>query len=147
MDCVYARLPCSSLSRWVCSNSCPLSQWCYSTISSSSPPAHQSFPRIGSFLVSWLFSTGSQSIGASALASVLPMSIQDWFPLGWTGWISLQSKGLSRVFSCLSSSVLSLLYGPALTSIHDYWNNRSFDLMNLCWQSDICFLIGCLDLP
>ena len=77
-------------------------------------------------------SSGGQSIGALASASVLPMNIQDWFPLGWTGWISLQSKGLSRVFSnttvkSINSSVLSFLYSPTLTSIHDHWKNHSFD--------------------
>ena len=85
-----------------CSNSCPLSQWCYPTISSSAALFSfclQSFPASGSFPMSWLFTSGGQSIGVSALASVLPMNIQDWFPLGGTGWISLQSKGLSRVFS------------------------------------------------
>ena len=85
---------------WTCSNSCPLSQWCHPTISSSVVPfssCSQSFPASGSFLMSWLFTSGGQSIGASG--SVLPMSIQGWFPLGFTGWISLQSKGLSRVFS------------------------------------------------
>ena len=97
----HARLPCPSPSPWVCSNSCPLSQWYHPTISSSA--AHfssclQSFPISGSFPISWLFTSGSQSIGTSALASVLPMNIQGWFPLGLTGLISLQSKGLSRVF-------------------------------------------------
>ena len=96
-----ARLPCPSPSPGVCSNSCPLSQWCHPTISSSVVPFSclQSFPASGSFLMSQLFASGGQSIGASASASVLPMNFQDWFPLGWTGWISLQSKGLSRVFS------------------------------------------------
>ena len=80
--------------------------------------------------------------GASASASVLPMNIQDWFPLGLTGWISLQSKGLSRVFSTpqiesINSSVLSLLCGPALTSVHDYWKTHSFGYIDLCWQSNI----------
>ena len=88
-------------------NSCPLSQWCHPTISSSvisfsSGP--QSFLASGSFLMSQIFTSGGQSIGASASVSVLPMNIQDWFPLEWTGWISLQSKGLSRVFS--STTVL-----------------------------------------
>ena len=86
----------------VCSDSCPLSQWCHPTISSSVVPFSsclQSFPASGSFPRSQLFASGGQSIGASASASVLPMNIQDWFPLGRTGWISLQSKGLSRVFS------------------------------------------------
>ena len=85
-----------------CSNSCPLSRWCHPTISSSVIPFSsrlQSFPAWGSFPMSQLFTSGGQSIGVSASASVLPMNIQDWFPLGWTGWISLQSKELSRVFS------------------------------------------------
>ena len=92
---------CPSLSPRVCSHSCPLSRWCHPTISSSVVPfssCPQSFPASGSFPVSWLFASGGQSIGASASASVLPMDIQGWSPLGWTGWISLQSKGLSRVF-------------------------------------------------
>ena len=96
----HTRLPCPSLSPRVCSDLCPLSQWCHPTISSSVAPfssCPQSFPASGSFPVSQLFTSGGQSIGA--LASVLLMSIQDWFPLGWTGLISLQSMGLSRVFS------------------------------------------------
>ena len=98
----HARLPCPSPSPGVCSSSCPLSQWCHPTISSSVVPfssCPQSFPTSGSFTVNQLFVSGGQSIGASASASVLPMNIQCWFPLGWTGFISLQSKGLSRVFS------------------------------------------------
>ena len=93
------RLPCPSPSPGVCSNSCPSSQWCHPTISSSVFPFSsclQSFPASGSFLMSQLFTSGGKSIRASA--SVLPMNFQDWFPLGWTGWISLKSKGLSRVF-------------------------------------------------
>ena len=75
-------------------------------------------------------------------ASVLPMNIQDWFPLEWTGWISLQSKGLSRVFSnttvqSINTSVLRFLYSPALISIHDYWRNHRFDYVKLCWQSNV----------
>ena len=96
----HSRLPCPSLSPRVCSNSCPLSWWCHPTISSSVTPVSscpQSFPASGSFPVSWLFTSGALSIGASALASVLPMNIQDWFPLGWTGWISLQSKRLKSL--------------------------------------------------
>ena len=95
-------LPYSSLSPGVCSNSCSLSWWCYPTISSSVAPFSfclQSFQASGSFLMSWLFASGGQSIGASASTSVLPMNIQNWFPLGLTGLISLLSKGLSRVFS------------------------------------------------
>ena len=85
-----------------CSNSCPLSQWCHPTISSSVIPFSsclQSFPASGSFQMSWFFAWGGQSIGVSASTSILPMNIQDWFPLGLTVLISLQSKGLSRVFS------------------------------------------------
>ena len=96
----HARPPCPSPTPRDYSNSCPLSRWCHPTISSSVVPFSsrlQSFPASGSFLMSQLFTSGGQSIGASA--SVLPMNIQDWFPLGWTAWISLQSKGLSRVFS------------------------------------------------
>ena len=98
----HARLPCPSPTPRVYSNSWPLSWWCHPTTSSSVAPffSHlQSFSASGSFQMSQFFASGSQSIGASASAWVLPMSIQDWFPLGWTGWISLQSKGLSRVFS------------------------------------------------
>ena len=83
-------------------NSCPLSRWCHPTILSSVFPFSfnlQSFLALGSFQMSQCFTSGNQSIGVSASASVLPMNIQDWFPLGWTGWISLQSKGLFRVFS------------------------------------------------
>ena len=98
----HARPPCPSPTPGVYSNSCPSRQWCYPTISCSVVPfsSHlQSFPASGSFPVSQFFTSGGQSIGVSASASVLPMSIQDRFPLEWTGWISLQSKGLSRVFS------------------------------------------------
>ena len=94
--------PCSSPAVRVYSNSCPLSQWCHPTISSSVVPfsSHlQSFPASRSFQMSQLFASSSQSIGVSASASVLPMSNRDWSPLGWTGWISLQSKWLKRVFS------------------------------------------------
>ena len=98
----HARLPCPSPSPGVCSNACPLSPWCHPTILSSIVPFSsclQPFPASGSFPVSQLFASGGQNIGVSASASVLPMNTQDWFPLGWTGWISLQSKGCSRVFS------------------------------------------------
>ena len=98
----HARLPCSSPSPGVCSSSCPLSQWCHPTISSSVIPFSylQSFPASGSFPISWLFAPGGQSIRASA--SVLPVNIQGWYPLELTGWISLQSEGLSRVFSTIT---------------------------------------------
>ena len=98
----HARLPCPSPAPGAYSNSCPLSQWCHPTISSS--VVHfscclQSFPASGSIPMSRFFASGSQSIGVSASSSVLPMNIQDWSPLGWTGWISLQSKELPRVYS------------------------------------------------
>ena len=97
------------------------------------------FPSIRVFPVNQLFTSGGQSIGASASASILPMNIQDWFPLGW---ISLLSKELSRVFSriflmYINSLALSHLYGPALPYIHDYWKNHSFDYTDLCRQSNV----------
>ena len=96
----HARLPCPLLAPGVCSGSCPLSQWCYLTISSSAALFFclQSFPASGYFPMSWLLASGGQWIEASVSASVLPMNIQGWFPLGLTGWISLQSKWLSRLF-------------------------------------------------
>ena len=97
-----ARLPCPSPTPGACSNSCSLSQWCHLTISSCVIPfasLFQSFPGSGSFPMSQFFASSGQSIGVLASASVLPMNIQEWFPLEWTDWISLQSKGLSRVFS------------------------------------------------
>ena len=96
----HAGVPCPSLSPRACSNSCPLSQWCHLTISSSATcfSCPQSFPASGSFPMSQFFTLGGQNIGPSASASVLPMNIQGWFPLGLTGLISLPSKGLSRVF-------------------------------------------------
>ena len=107
------------------SNSCPLSQWCHPTISSSVVPFFsclQSFPKSGSFPMSQFFTSGGRSIGVSASASVLPMNIKDWFPLGWTGLISLLSKGLSRVFSS--------------TSI---WKHQFFSAQpSLCFKSHIC---------
>ena len=119
----------------VYSNSCPLSQWCHPTISSSVIPLSsclKSFPASGSLPLTWLFASGGQSTGASASASVLPVNIQSWLPLGLTSLISLQSKGLSRIFSnttvkSINSSVLSFLSSPTLTSIHDYWKNHSLD--------------------
>ena len=131
----HARLPYLSPFPGACSNSHPLSRWCRPIISSSLVPLSsclQSFPASGSFLLSQFFASGGWSIGVSSSTSVLPMNIQDWFPLGLTGLISLQSKGLSRVFSnttfkSISSLTHSLLYGPTFTSIHDYWKNQSFD--------------------
>ena len=98
----HTRPPCPSPTPRVYSNSCPLSQWCHPTISSFVIPFSsclQSFPASGSFQISQLFASGGQSIGVSASTSVLPMNIQDWFPLGLTSWISLKFKRLSRVFS------------------------------------------------
>ena len=121
-----ARPPCPSPTPGVHTNPCPLSWWCNPTISSSVIPfssCPQSLPASESFPMSQLFSWGGQSIGVSALASVLPMNTQDLSPLEWMGWISLQSKGLSRVFSntkfkSINSSVLSFLYlsHPYMTS-------------------------------
>ena len=123
----HPRLPCLSVSPGVCSNSCPLSQWCQLTISSFVTPfssCPQSFPVSESFLVSCLFASCGQNIGASASASVLPMNIQSWFPLGLTALI-LQSKGLSRVFSNTTvQSIISWCWGTYvyLWLIHvDIW--------------------------
>ena len=132
----HARLPCPSPTPGAYSNSCPSSWWCHLTISSSVIPFTScllSFLASRSFQMSQFFASASQTIGVSASALVLPMNIQDWFPLGWTGWISLQSKGLSSVFfntpqfKSINSSVLSFLYSPTLTSIHDHWKNHSLD--------------------
>ena len=109
------------------------------------PFCPQSFPVSGSFPVNRLFASSGQNTGASASASVLPVNIQDWFPLGWTGLISLLFKGLSRVFPSTTVSkiesiyflALNLLYGPNLTSSHDCWKNHSFDYMDHCQQSDV----------
>ena len=129
----HSRPPCPSSTPRVYSNSSPLSRWCHPTISSSAVPfssCPQFAPESGSFQMSQLSTSGGQSIGASA--SVLPMNTQDWTPLEWTGWISFQSKGLSRVFSKLhfksiNSLALSFLYSSTLTSIHEYWKNHSLD--------------------
>ena len=113
----HAKLPCPSPTLGACSNSCPLSQWCHPTISSSVIPfssSFQSFPASGSFPMSQFFASGGQSIGVSASASVLPMNIQDWFPLGWTGCISLQPKGLSKVFSNTTVQKHKLSAQPSL---------------------------------
>ena len=130
----HARLPCPSPTPGACSNLCPLSQWCHSTISSTVVPFSsclKSFPASGSFPMSWLFALGGQSTGVSASASVLPINIQDWFPLGLTGSPcsprDSQESSPTPQFKSISSSALSLLYGPTLTSIHDYWKNHSFD--------------------
>ena len=122
----HTRPPGPSPTAGVYPNPCPLSWWCYPTISSSVilfSSCPQSFPASGSFQMNQLSTSGGQSIGVSAWTSVHPMNTQDWSPLGWTGWISLQSNGPSKVFSntkVQNSSVLSFVYRPTLTSIHDY---------------------------
>ena len=132
----HARPPCPSPAPGVYPNPCALSQWCQPAISYSVVPfssCPQSFPASVSFPMSQLFAWGGQSTGVSASASVLPMNTQDLSPLGWTGWISLQSKGLSRVFSNTTVQkhqfflALSILHSPTLTSIHDHWKNHSLD--------------------
>ena len=120
----HTRLLCASLSPGVCSNSCPFIWWCYSNIESSVASfssCFQSFPASGSFSMSQLFASGGQSLGVLALASVLPMSIQGWFPLGLTNWISLQPKGPSRVFS--------------RTKI---WNHKYFRAQLSLWSNSLC---------
>ena len=133
---LYTRLPCPPLSPWVCSSSCPLSQWCYLNISSSTAPFSFCFQ---SFLTSVISNESTFCIRwpkywsfRFILQFILPVNIQGWFPLGMTHLISLLSKGLSRVFFDTTvlkhhSSVLGLLYDPSLTSMHDYWKNDSFD--------------------
>ena len=131
----HARPPCPSPTPGVYSKSCPLSQWCHPTILSSVVlfSSHlQSFQASGSFQMSQLFASGGQSMGVSVLASVLPMNIQDWFPLGWTVGSPCsprdsQESSPTPQFKSISSSLLSFLYSPTLTSIHDYWKNHSFD--------------------
>ena len=131
----HARPPCPSPTPGVDPNSRPSSQWCHPAISSSVVPfcsCPQSLPASESFPMSQLFAWGGQSIGVSALASFLPKNTQDWSPSEWTAWISLQSKGLSRVFSnttvqSINSSALSFPHSTTLTSIHDHWENHSLD--------------------
>ena len=124
----HSRLPCPSPTPRVDSDSCPLSQWCHPTISSSVIPfsSHlQSFPASGSFQMSQLFASGGRSIGVSASTSVLPMKIQDWFPLELSGWIFLQSRNSRESsptpqFKSINSLALSFLHGPTLTYISQY---------------------------
>ena len=130
-----ARPPCPSPTPGVHQNPHPLSQWCHPAISSSVVPfssCPQSLPASESFPMSQLFTWGAQSTGVSALASFLPKKYQGWSPSEWTGWISLQSKGLSRVFQppqfkSINSLVLRFLHSPTLTSIHDHRKNHSLD--------------------
>ena len=120
---------------WQVPNPCPLSRWCHPSISSSEVPfssCPQSFPATRWFQMSQLFRSGGQSIGVSASTSVLPMNTKDWFPLGWTGWISCnprdsQEYSPASQFKSIKYSALSFLYCPILTSIYDYWKNHSLD--------------------
>ena len=131
----HTRPPCLLPTPGVYSNSCPSSWWCHPAISSSVVPfssCPQYPPASGSFPMSQLFAWGGQSIGVSASASGLSMNTQDWSPLRWTGWISLQSKGLSRVFSNTTVQKhqffgTQLSSQSTLTSIHDHWKNHSLD--------------------
>ena len=130
----HARFPCPTPTPRACSNSCPSSWWCHPTISSSVVPFSsclQSFPPSGSFLRSQFFRSGGQSFGVSTSASVLPINIQDWFPLGLTVWSPCsprdsQESSLTPQLKSINS-VLSFLYSPSLTSMHDYWKNHSLD--------------------
>ena len=138
----HARPPCPSPSPRASSNSCPLYRWCHPIILSSVIPFSsclQSFPQSGPFLMSQLFASGSQSVGASASASALPMNIQDWFPSGWTGFISLQSKGLSGVFS--NTTVQKHQFCGAQPSLwynsHIHTFTHSFDYTDLCRERNV----------
>ena len=155
----HARPPCPSPTPRVYSDSCPLSQWCHLTISSSVIPFSsclQSLLALGSFLMSQLFASGGQSIRVSASGSVLPVNTQDWSPLEWTGWISLQSKGLSRDFSHTTvqkHQFFCALYSPTLTSIPflhslanicylcSFWFSSSPYFLN--WVVCLFFFFGC----
>ena len=140
----HDRLSYPSPSPGVFSNSCPLNHWCHPIISSSVIPfssCPQSFPESGSFLMSQLFTSGGQSIGHSASPLVLPMNIQDWFPLDGLVWSysprDSQEFSPAPQFISINSLALSLFYGPTLTFVQDYWENQSFDQMDLCWQSNV----------
>ena len=131
----HARPPCPSPTPGVESNSCPLSWWRHPTISSSVVPFSScllSFPASGSFPMSQLFASGGQNIGVSASTSVLPSNAQNWFPLGWTGWSPCSPRDSRESsptpqFKSINSSVLSFLYSPTLTPVHDYWKNHSLE--------------------
>ena len=141
----HTRPPCPSPTPRIYSNSFPLSQWCHPTISSSVIPFStrlQSFPASGSFQMSQFFASGSQSIGILAASSVLPMNIQDWSPLWWTGWNFVQSKGLSR--DLLNTTVQKHQFFGAQCSLSSnshihtwYWKNHIFDQMDLFCQRNV----------
>ena len=136
----HARLPCPSSSPEVCPSLCPLLLWCHPAISSSDALFSfclQSFPASGTFPMSQLFTSDDQNTRVSALATVLPMSIQGWFPLRLTSLISLLFMGLSGVFSSttvkvINYLVLHLLYSPPLTTIHDHWEDHGLDYTDFC---------------
>ena len=131
----HARPPCPSPTPGTCSNSCPSSQWCHPTISSSVVPfssCPQSFPKSGSFQMSQLFASGGQIIGVSASTSVLPVNTQDWSPLGWLVGSPCSPKDSQESsptpqFESINSSALGFLYSPTFTSIHDYWKYHNLD--------------------
>ena len=144
--------PCPSPTPRVHPNPCPLSQWCHPTISSSGDPfssCPQSYSASGSFQMSQLFTSGSQSIGVSASTSILSMNTQDWSPLGWTGWISLQFKGLSRVFSnttvqkhqffCAQLS-LSIWSASSLNQVRKRLETVLYSLYNFIFQHSVCHI-------
>ena len=135
---LHTRLPCPSLSPGVCLNSCPLIQWCHPIISFSVTPfssCPQSFPASGSFPMSWLFASGGQSIGASAAASLLPMMFRADFLYNWLVWScsprESQKSSPAPQFESINCLALSPLYGPTLTSVHDYWKNHSFNYTDI----------------
>ena len=147
---LYSRLPCPFPSPRACSNSYPLSWWCHPTISSSAihfSSCFQSFPASVTFPMSWDFTSGGQSIGASASSSVFPMNTQDWLPLGWTGLISFQSKGLSRVFSNTTFQNHQF-FGAKLSfwsnfHIHYYWKTTAWT-RQIFVDKVICLLFNTL---
>ena len=134
----HTRPPCPSPTPGVHSDLCPSSQWCHPAVSSSVVPLScpQSLPASGSFPMSQLFTGGGQNIGVSALASVLPMNTQDWSPLEWTGWISLQSKGLSRVMSKVGANYI--WWCPCVCSLLLCCWKRVFAMTNVfSWQNSV----------
>ena len=140
----HSKLRCPSATSVACSSSCPQSPWCHPTISSSVVPFSrlQSFPASGLFPMSQFFASGGHSIEASASSSVLPMNIQDWFPLGWLVGSPCsprdsQESSPTPQFKSINSSILSLIYSPTVTCMYDYWKYHSFDLISLLLQSNV----------
>ena len=147
----HTRLPCPSPSLGACSNSLAWSRWCHPSISSSVSPFSsclRSFPASGSFLMSQFFTSGGQSIGTSASASVFTMNIPDWFPLGWTSWI-LAVLGMLKNLLQHHSSKPSILWHSAFFMVqlsHPYLTTgKAKTKMDFCWQSYLFFLICCLE--